>query len=77
MDLVTGLGEGHRARQADHAGADDDDAHIRTLPASALSRAYAELSDNVRITLPTTPGHVDKPLLVRAGAVVVAPFQVH
>jgi hypothetical protein len=42
VHVVTGLGERHGAGQADDAGADDDDAHIRTLSAPFTSSAHVD-----------------------------------
>lgn len=48
-----------------------------TAGVSGPTTCNADVSDEVRITLPNAPGHVDKPLLMRACALVVAPFQSH
>jgi hypothetical protein len=44
---------------------------------SGPTRCNADVCDKVRTSLPTAPGHVDKPLLVRACALVLASFQLH
>jgi len=44
---------------------------------SGPTTCNADVSDKVRISLPNVLGHVDKPLLMRACALVVAAFQLH
>jgi hypothetical protein len=57
---------------------------IRLAPGKAVTAGVsgpttcnADVSDKVRISLPNAPGHVDKPLLMRACALVLAPFELH
>jgi hypothetical protein len=47
-----------------------------TAQVSGPTTCNADVSDRGRITLPNAPGHVDTPLLMRACALVVGPFQV-
>ncbi|HEX2401009.1 MAG TPA: DUF4232 domain-containing protein [Mycobacterium sp.] len=48
-----------------------------TAELSGPTTCNADVSDKVRISLPNAPGHVDKPLLMRACPLVVAPFHLH
>jgi hypothetical protein len=65
-------------------GADDMEPLIRLAPGKSVTAGVsgpttcnADVSDEVRISLPNAPGHIDEPLLMRACVLVVAPFQPH